>query len=377
MSQSGGAAGWYDDPFGRFEKRWFDGTTWTDQVWHAGAAQVDPPVTAPVTPVSASSAAGTNPAGPAPAGVGAVAGAPGTGTPLPPWLGALAAPLVALVATIVLSTVFDLFPRFILFTTKNGLDGEGKRVFVALVFGALLGAAVLGGPKLVAALGAGGSLDKDDLMPLALGAMSGAAAGFVTQVFGFRIVDVILFDPLIDNLGSFLGRLIFAFYYGIIWALFGVVMGAVAVTPIAGPDPAAKRRLPLLTAAGFVGGAIGGFLFAPGRFDFGGMGSAVISILLVAAAYGFASLFAAQGLDVASLAAKANQAASGLGGSLGATGGPVAPSGAAPAGSGTAAAGAWHPDPTGRHQQRWWDGTQWTDQVADGGATSTDPLGGA
>ena len=37
---------------------------------------------------------------------------------------------------------------------------------------------------------------------------------------------------------------------------------------------AAKRRLPLLTAAGFVGGAVGGFLFAPGRFDFGGMGSA-------------------------------------------------------------------------------------------------------
>ena len=33
--------------------------------------------------------------------------------------------------------MFDLFPRFILFTTKDGLDGEGKRVFVALVFGAL------------------------------------------------------------------------------------------------------------------------------------------------------------------------------------------------------------------------------------------------
>ncbi|HYF46665.1 MAG TPA: DUF2510 domain-containing protein [Acidimicrobiales bacterium] len=36
--------------------------------------------------------------------------------------------------------------------------------------------------------------------------------------------------------------------------------------------------------------------------------------------------------------------------------------------------GGWHPDPTGRHQHRWWDGTQWTDQVSDGGSTSTDPM---
>ena len=26
-------------------------------------------------------------------------------------------------------------------------------------------------------------------------------------------------------------------------------------------------------------------------------------------------------------------------------------------------AGEWHPDPTGRHQYRWWDGQEWTDQV--------------
>lgn len=35
---------------------------------------------------------------------------------------------------------------------------------------------------------------------------------------------------------------------------------------------------------------------------------------------------------------------------------------------------AWHPDPTGRHEQRYWDGTRWTEHVADGGSTSTDPL---
>jgi hypothetical protein len=35
-------------------------------------------------------------------------------------------------------------------------------------------------------------------------------------------------------------------------------------------------------------------------------------------------------------------------------------------------AGGWHPDPTGRHQHRWWDGARWTDAVADAGVTGTD-----
>ena len=33
---------------------------------------------------------------------------------------------------------------------------------------------------------------------------------------------------------------------------------------------------------------------------------------------------------------------------------------------------AWHPDPTGRHQHRWWDGAAFTDQVADSGTIATD-----
>jgi hypothetical protein len=36
---------------------------------------------------------------------------------------------------------------------------------------------------------------------------------------------------------------------------------------------------------------------------------------------------------------------------------------------------AWHPDPTQRHQMRYWDGAMWTDQVSDSGVTSTDPIG--
>lgn len=45
---------------------------------------------------------------------------------------------------------------------------------------------------------------------------------------------------------------------------------------------------------------------------------------------------------------------------------PSPPPGLPPAG--------WNPDPSGRHWWRWWDGRGWTDHVADGGATFTDPL---
>ena len=34
----------------------------------------------------------------------------------------------------------------------------------------------------------------------------------------------------------------------------------------------------------------------------------------------------------------------------------------------------WHADPTGRHEQRWWDGHQWSPGVADRGVTANDPL---
>jgi hypothetical protein len=36
----------------------------------------------------------------------------------------------------------------------------------------------------------------------------------------------------------------------------------------------------------------------------------------------------------------------------------------------------WNPDPTGRHEYRYWDGGTWTDDVSDGGATSVDPVDG-
>lgn len=35
---------------------------------------------------------------------------------------------------------------------------------------------------------------------------------------------------------------------------------------------------------------------------------------------------------------------------------------------------AWHPDPLGRHELRYWDGAKWTEHVSNAGATSIDPL---
>lgn len=37
-------------------------------------------------------------------------------------------------------------------------------------------------------------------------------------------------------------------------------------------------------------------------------------------------------------------------------------------------AAAWHPDPTGRHELRYWDGSQWTDHVSDQGVQSVSAL---
>ncbi len=36
----------------------------------------------------------------------------------------------------------------------------------------------------------------------------------------------------------------------------------------------------------------------------------------------------------------------------------------------------WYPDPGGKHEHRYWDGSQWTDNVADHGRQSVDPLVG-
>lgn len=34
----------------------------------------------------------------------------------------------------------------------------------------------------------------------------------------------------------------------------------------------------------------------------------------------------------------------------------------------------WYPDPTGRHEERYWDGRHWSDRVADNSVRGDDPL---
>lgn len=45
---------------------------------------------------------------------------------------------------------------------------------------------------------------------------------------------------------------------------------------------------------------------------------------------------------------------------------------ATPSGNEARSAG-WYPDPSGRHAQRYWDGTDWSAHVSDGSTTTTDP----
>lgn len=58
---------------------------------------------------------------------------------------------------------------------------------------------------------------------------------------------------------------------------------------------------------------------------------------------------------------------------------PTAPTAAPPAAPpptpvAPAVAASWQPDPRGRHEYRYWDGTRWTEHVSDAGAQGTDPL---
>jgi hypothetical protein len=52
---------------------------------------------------------------------------------------------------------------------------------------------------------------------------------------------------------------------------------------------------------------------------------------------------------------------------------PAPQAGPAPQGTSLPPA-AWQPDPTGRHQLRYWDGSRWTDHVADNGQQALDPI---
>jgi Protein of unknown function (DUF2510) len=49
-------------------------------------------------------------------------------------------------------------------------------------------------------------------------------------------------------------------------------------------------------------------------------------------------------------------------------------SGSQPAQPPTASGGRWAPDPTRRHELRWWDGQTWSASVSDHGVLGQDPI---
>ncbi len=53
--------------------------------------------------------------------------------------------------------------------------------------------------------------------------------------------------------------------------------------------------------------------------------------------------------------------------------GPALP-GSVPRGFGRSSPAAWHPDPLGRFDLRWWDGRLWTEHVTEGGRPAVDPI---
>jgi len=53
---------------------------------------------------------------------------------------------------------------------------------------------------------------------------------------------------------------------------------------------------------------------------------------------------------------------------------PLSGLGAVPVASSPSVPAAWHPDPLRRHEFRYWNSTQWTSNVSDGGVQSEDPL---
>ena len=54
---------------------------------------------------------------------------------------------------------------------------------------------------------------------------------------------------------------------------------------------------------------------------------------------------------------------------------PMQIQGGTPAAAVAQTAAGWHPDPSGRHEMRYWNGASWTDDVSDAGVAAKDPMG--
>lgn len=119
-----GSAGWNQDPYGRHELRYFDGTAWTEHVSDGGAQGVDPPGGAPAPP----SGFAPRPVEPAPAPRADRAGY-STGTNIAVFGGSGLLVLGAFLPWVEADLGF-------ISVEKNGIDGDG--VFTLLMGGAAI-----------------------------------------------------------------------------------------------------------------------------------------------------------------------------------------------------------------------------------------------
>jgi len=112
--------------------------------------------------------------------------------------------------------------------------------------------------------------------------------------------------------------------------------------------------------------------------DVAGLAVTLVMVMRIAAAYAARIdeaapplLAAMSGVPGVPVAIDATVGTAGWGVAVTAPTAGAAPTAAAPA---LLPPAAWHPDPAGRHQLRWWDGTEWTEWVGDGGVMSEDPV---
>ena len=111
--------GWHDDPYGRYPKRYYDGTQWTQHVAdHAGATQVDPMGTQP-NPGAMPTAP---PVGQMPAGYGV---GPKKGSPVLRFLARLVdAIIIGLPLFFITDALFDYGDMFNFDTNGNGIETD-------------------------------------------------------------------------------------------------------------------------------------------------------------------------------------------------------------------------------------------------------------
>jgi len=104
----------------------------------------------------------------------------------------------------------------------------------------------------------------------------------------------------------------------------------------------------------------------------GGHGSSLIFIVIIAVAFGM-RMIGSRRRQGSRGGNRMSQGSPGAPAAFVGTRAPSAPPKSSYAGY-TGIPAWWMPDPSGKHHERYWSGSEWTDHVTDGGTPSVDPL---